>query len=135
MLLEDPASLAQRAVQDVLAKVVNGLADVKRAFGTVLESEEGPPRAGPQEARVLARGATRGDHAVRTAKHVLHALRLAFPVTILPLYDADGIDPEIPNAESARGVYGVPKSCREFPIWDGLSEFVELVAIAASVYS
>jgi hypothetical protein len=74
VLLERPASLAQRTIQDILSEIVDGITDIKMALIPIFEREEVPLCSMPQEAGVLARSTTRSNHAIRLTEDIAHPL-------------------------------------------------------------
>ena len=94
----------------MFAEIVHHLTDVQRRLPLQLDDAAAPLRSksrlvGPvlQEPVRLARRPARRHDAVRPAEDVLHARDLLFEVTFGALDDADGVDPEVTDAERAGG--------------------------------
>lgn len=133
-LLEDPTPLVQRALQDVAAEVVDGLAYVE-VLNTMSEGEVLSLQPVLEKPVVLARGPAGGQDAIRTAEHVLHVLGLLAKVTVVSLDNADRVDPEIANSESSCRVHGILEGGRQLIIGNPLQEGRELASLSAAVLS
>jgi hypothetical protein len=66
-----------------------------------------------QEAVVRAAGADGGNGAVGRGVDALHHLRLALPILLVVLHDAQRVDPEVPDPQAARDEDGVAKGPRQ----------------------
>lgn len=102
-LLEDPPPLVKIAPPDVPVKIVHILAHVN-LWPVVLPDDEIPAILPRVEKPVRLPGSTaRREDAVGPAEDVLHAPRLALEVPVVPLDDAQRVDPYVLDAQGPRG--------------------------------
>jgi len=115
--LEDPAAFVEGAGDYVGLEVVEGSSDVEGVVSTgQVEGDEVPAAPWREESAGCSGSATRGNYAVGEAEDGFHEAGFGVEVAGRTLDDADCVDPEVADSESAGDDDGITERGRE--VWN-----------------